>query len=102
MKHIQMLSALFSFPGFRARSRLQGIFGDPHARLVNVVRRNKPRCAPDAGCRCLQPDPGSTTFFVCATLTIALVLVFAEFTYRLIEVSGIKFGRKLITKWKLA
>lgn len=50
----------------------------------------------------LQPDLGSTAFFVCVTLTIALVLVFAEFTYRLIEVPGIKFGRKLITQWKLA
>lgn len=29
MKHIPTLSALFSFPGFRARNRLQGIFGDP-------------------------------------------------------------------------
>jgi hypothetical protein len=29
MKRVQTLSALFSFPGFRARSRLQGIFGDP-------------------------------------------------------------------------
>jgi peptidoglycan/LPS O-acetylase OafA/YrhL len=39
---------------------------------------------------------------VCATLTIALVLVFAEFTYRLIEVPGIKFGRNLVTQWRLA
>ena len=46
MKHTQTLSAVFSFPGFRARSRLQGIFGDPHARLVTLVRRKKRRCAP--------------------------------------------------------
>jgi hypothetical protein len=38
MKCVQTLSALFSFPGFRARSRLQGIFGDPPARLVTLVR----------------------------------------------------------------
>ena len=31
MKYTQTLSTLFSFPGFRARSRLHGIFGDPHA-----------------------------------------------------------------------
>ena len=49
MKRAHTLSALFSFPGFRARSRLQGIFGDPHARLVVLVRRKKRRCAPAAG-----------------------------------------------------
>lgn len=49
MKQLQTLSALFSFPGFRARSQLQGIFGDPHARLVTLVRRKKRRCAPGVG-----------------------------------------------------
>ena len=56
MKHIQTLSALFFFPGFSTRSRLLGIFGDPHAQLVTLVRRKKPRCAPVAGCGCLQSD----------------------------------------------
>ena len=49
MKQAQTLSALFSFPGFRARSRLQGIFGDPHARLITLVRRKKLPCARVAG-----------------------------------------------------
>ena len=49
MKHIQTLSALFSVPGFCARSRLHGIFGDPHARLVTLVRRKKLPCAPAVG-----------------------------------------------------
>lgn len=49
MKRVQTLSALFSFPGFRARSRLQGIFGDPHARLVTLVRRKKRPCARAVG-----------------------------------------------------
>jgi hypothetical protein len=49
MKYPQTLSALFAFPGFRARSRLQGIFGDPHARLVVLVRRKKRPYAPGAG-----------------------------------------------------
>lgn len=53
MPHTKTLSAVFSFPGFRARSQLQGICGDPHARLVVLVRRKEPRCAPAAG-----PDPG--------------------------------------------
>jgi len=49
MKRIQTLAALFSFPGFRARSRLHGIFGDPHARLVILIRRKKLLCAPAVG-----------------------------------------------------
>ena len=56
MQRTKTLSALFSFPGFRARGQLQGIFGDPHARLVVLVRRKKRRCAPAAG-----PDPGRST-----------------------------------------
>jgi peptidoglycan/LPS O-acetylase OafA/YrhL len=50
----------------------------------------------------LKPYIGSYAFFVCAALIIALVLFFAEFSYRLIEVPGIRFGRKLITQWKHA
>ena len=49
MKHPQTLSVLFSFPGFRAHSRLQGIFGDPHAKLITVIRRKKLPCAPAVG-----------------------------------------------------
>jgi hypothetical protein len=57
MKQTQTLSELFSFPGFRARSRLWGIFGDPHARLVVLVRRKKLPCAPAAG---LGTGPSTT------------------------------------------
>jgi peptidoglycan/LPS O-acetylase OafA/YrhL len=46
----------------------------------------------------LLPYIGSNAFFVCAILTIALTLAFAELTYRIIEVPGISFGRKLIIK----
>ncbi len=60
MQRTKTLSALFAFPGFRARSQLQGIFGDPHARLVVLVRRKKRRCAPAAGTR-------SRTFYDRAT-----------------------------------
>ena len=42
MKRIQTLSALFSFSRFRARSRLQRIFGDPHARLPRLLDRQSP------------------------------------------------------------
>lgn len=57
MKRIQTLAALFSFSGFRARSRLQGIFGDPHARLITVVRRKKLPCARAVG---RGPAPSTT------------------------------------------
>ena len=75
MKRIQTLSALFSFPGFRAHSRLQGLFGDPHARLVTLVRRKKRPCvravapatgpfttARRAGCGIPTPRAGASTW----------------------------------------
>ena len=51
MKRIQTLAALFSFSGFRARSRLQGLFGDPHARLIILVRRKKTAVCSGCGTR---------------------------------------------------
>lgn len=50
----------------------------------------------------LVPYIGTNAFFVCAILIMALTLFFAELTYRLIEVPGISFGRKLIIKRRLA
>ena len=44
----------------------------------------------------LTPIFGLYAFFICAALLIILILIFAEFTYRFIEVSGIGFGKKLI------
>jgi hypothetical protein len=35
----------YTFPGFRPRATVQGLFGDPHARLVTLVRRGKKRSA---------------------------------------------------------
>lgn len=49
----------------------------------------------------LQPYIGSSAYFVCAALLISLILIFAEFTYRFIEVPGIKLGRKLIKTRKV-
>lgn len=46
----------------------------------------------------LQPYFGSASYFVCVLPIIALVLVFAELTYRFVEVPGIRFGRKLAKK----
>jgi hypothetical protein len=44
----------------------------------------------------------TNAFFVCATLTIALVMLFDALTYTFIEVLGISFYRKLIIKRRLA
>lgn len=39
---------------------------------------------------------GAYAFFICAIFVLALILIVAEFSYRFIEIPGIKFGRKLI------
>ncbi len=41
MKTKKTFNDLYSFPGFRARSKLTGIFGDSPARLVTLVRCKK-------------------------------------------------------------
>jgi hypothetical protein len=49
MKRAQTLQMLFALPGFRAKQRLRGLFGDPLVRIVELERRKKLRCAPAAG-----------------------------------------------------
>ena len=42
MKTKTCFRALYSFPGFQARARFKsGVKGDPHARVVALVRRQK-------------------------------------------------------------
>ncbi len=41
MKRANTLQEIFSFPGFRAKRRLSGVFGDPLARIVDLERRKK-------------------------------------------------------------
>jgi peptidoglycan/LPS O-acetylase OafA/YrhL len=50
----------------------------------------------------LSLQMGSSAYFVCAILMMALILVFSEATYRFIEVPGIDLGRKLINTRKRA
>jgi len=38
---VRRLADAYRFPGFRTLQRVRGIFGDPHARLVMLVRRGK-------------------------------------------------------------
>ncbi len=46
----------------------------------------------------LLPHLGTYAFFVCAALIIGTTLIFAEFTYKFIEVPGIRLGRQLIAR----
>jgi hypothetical protein len=41
MKTCKTLSELYSHPGFRARNKLTGIYGDRYARVIKLVRRQK-------------------------------------------------------------
>ena len=49
MRRANTLQKLFSFPGFRARHRLRGLFGDPVARVIELERRKKGLSALAAG-----------------------------------------------------
>ncbi len=50
----------------------------------------------------LLPYTGANAFFICAALITIFILVFAECTYRLVEVPGIRLGKKLIQNRKTA
>ena len=41
MKETRTVRELFSFPGFYAQRKLQGVFGEPKARIVELKRRKK-------------------------------------------------------------
>ena len=45
MKEKRTLRELFSVPGFYAKQQLQGVFGDPKARIVELKRQKKERYA---------------------------------------------------------
>ena len=42
------LADAYTFPGFRPLERVQGLFGDPRARLITLVRRGKKRSVASA------------------------------------------------------
>src|SRR5258708_29109170 len=54
-KRRRLLDA-YRFPGFRPIEAVRGVFGDPHARIVTLVRRSKKRLAAHAG----EYIPGGT------------------------------------------
>jgi hypothetical protein len=44
-RKVRRLADAYKFPGFRTLQTVHGIFGDPHARLIRLVRRGKKRSA---------------------------------------------------------
>jgi hypothetical protein len=48
-KRARRLTDAYAFPGFRPQTLVRGIFGDPKARIVALVRRSKKRCVVFAG-----------------------------------------------------
>ena len=44
-KHARQLTDAYAFPGFRLLRSVRGVFGDPKARIVRLVRRSKKHCA---------------------------------------------------------
>lgn len=42
-RKLRRLADAYTFPGFRPLARVFGMFGDPRARLVTLVRRGKKR-----------------------------------------------------------
>jgi hypothetical protein len=45
MVKISKLEDAYRFPGFRALSKLSGVFGDSFARVITLIRRQKKRHA---------------------------------------------------------
>jgi hypothetical protein len=41
MRKLRRLSDSYRFPGFKPKQAVIGIFGDPHARVVTLVRQGK-------------------------------------------------------------
>lgn len=46
MKTKTTLSALYSFPGFKAIANLKGIYGDPESRIITLKRCQKKQSVP--------------------------------------------------------
>lgn len=77
MKTKTSFRELYNFPGFRARARFKcGVKGDPVARVIELVRRQKKASAPFAG------DPSglsgigeSTAYGICPPQRLASIWI---------------------------
>ena len=70
MKTKTKLNALYSFPAFRALSKLKGILGDSPSRIVTLVRRQKKRPAAHAAALGRASTIGELTACVISTRAV--------------------------------
>ena len=69
-KHPRRLLDAYRFPGFRPQATIKGVFGDPKARVVSLVRRGKKQSAGVAGKRSRAGTTAKCA--VCATCHAAI------------------------------
>ena len=64
------------FPGFRPQARLRGVFGDPKARVITLIRRSKKRCAVCvARCTGVSTTAPGGRFAICRAATCASISI---------------------------
>jgi len=64
METIKTLNDIYSFPGFRARAKLNAHPKDPDGRIVELERRQKKQCAQPAAKRYQGSVTGALTWSV--------------------------------------
>jgi hypothetical protein len=68
------LTDAYKFDGFRTQETVQGIFGDPQARLIALIRRSKKRFAGRAArSTTAGTTAGSDEFGICPVADIAFI-----------------------------
>lgn len=82
-KHPRRLLDAYRFPGFRPQATVKGVFGDPKARIVTLVRRGKKRRAAAAVTRSRAGTTARNDVFAtcpAATRASGCLSMFAGFT----------------------
>jgi hypothetical protein len=75
-KRARRLIDAYAFPGFRPRARVRGVFGDPKARIVTLVRRSKKRAAVSADARIgVGTTDAHASFAICPENKVSLGFV---------------------------
>ena len=70
-KRARRLTDAYAFPGFRPRTKVRGVFGDPKARIVTLVRRSKKQSAAFANWGSRDGTTGGrVTFAICRAATL--------------------------------
>lgn len=70
MSKVKRLLDEYHFPGFRSKAKVKGIFGDPKARVITLVRRQKKQCAAVAA---HHTQPSTTEKFVVFETSLVLI-----------------------------